>query len=165
MPTKGKPKYYWDANVFIAWIKNESRSESGEMKGLEEIVYEIDSGKAILVTSVLTTTEVFSGNLTTEQKQRFDSVFKRPSTVRINVDTNISQKASEIREYYKESGQNIKTPDAIHLATALLLQVDAFHTFEDKLLELDGNVMGHNLTICKPAGRQGTLGFGLGQPK
>ena len=40
------------------------------------------------------------------------------------------------------------TPDAIHLATAILWEVDAFFTYEGRLLRLDGKIDG--LKIEKP---------------
>ncbi|MGR3311228.1 MAG: type II toxin-antitoxin system VapC family toxin [Candidatus Brocadiales bacterium] len=158
---KIKPTYYWDANVFIAHIKDEKsplRSQ-GETSGLREIVNEIDEDKANLVSSVIVNTEILPGDLTKEQKERYNSIFKRPNIVLINVHTNVANKASEIRDYYRQRTVSILTPDAIHLATALLIDVDIFHTFDDKLLNLDGNVMGENLKIRKPASQQKILGF------
>lgn len=158
---KIKPKYYWDANVLIAHIKDEKPPlrSIGETSGLREIVNEIDEDKANLVSSVIVNTEILPGDLTKEQKERYNSIFKRPNIVLINVHTNIANKASEIRDYYRQRNVSIPTPDAIHLATALLIDVDIFHTFDDKLLNLDGNVMGENLKIRKPASQQKTLGF------
>lgn len=158
---KIKPTYYWDSTVFIAHIKDEKppfRSQE-ETSGLREIVNEIDEDKAILVSSVIVNTEILAGDLTKEQKERYNSIFQRPNIVLINVHTNVANKASEIRDYYRQRNGSIATPDAIHLATALLTVVDIFHTFDDRLLKLDGNVMGENLKIRKPASQQKTLGF------
>jgi hypothetical protein len=44
----------------------------------------------------------------------------------------------------------LKSPDAIHLATAILYRADEFHTFDDQLIGLSGNVGGHRLIVCKP---------------
>lgn len=151
-----KAKYYWDTSVFLAWIKNEVKPE-GEMDGLAEIVEEIDTGRAILVTSVLTVTEIFEGNLDNEQQERLNATLKRPTTVPVNVDLRVSRKAQRLREHYKE--HRLKTPDATHLASALLMKVDALHTFDPHLLRYDGNVMGENLRVCKPAGKQLSFRF------
>jgi hypothetical protein len=48
----------------------------------------------------------------------------------------------------------LKLPDAIHLATACTANVDEFHTFDDRLLALDGvidRLDGTRLIIKKPA--------------
>jgi len=67
--------------------------------------------------------------------------------------------AGELRDFYQNKG-NVKPlslPDAIHLATAIIYNVEAFYTFDEKgnakfcgLIPLSGNVAGHNLQICKP---------------
>jgi hypothetical protein len=47
----------------------------------------------------------------------------------------------------------LKPPDAAHLATALISNVDEMHTFDTKLLSLDGKLDkadGTKLKICKP---------------
>ena len=48
----------------------------------------------------------------------------------------------------------LKPPDASHLASAIIANVDEMHTFDDDLLELDGKVQridGTDLKICKPS--------------
>jgi hypothetical protein len=55
-------------------------------------------------------------------------------------------------------GMKMKLAHAQHLATAIAVHVDEFHTFdEDDLITKSGNVAGHNLVICKPKGTQGIL--------
>ncbi len=156
-------KYYWDTNVILSYIKGKGKGENRtdeELRDIDGVVKDIEDKKAIIVTSALTLTEVFTGELNDEQKERYNSVFKRPSTVQIDVHNNISLKASEIREHYNKQKKKIKSPDAIHLATAILTGVDALHTFDkDDLIPLNGNVMGHNLKICKPKSAQSTFGI------
>lgn len=156
-------KYYWDTNVILSYIKGKGESENRtdeEMMGIDAIVKEAEEKKAIIVTSSITFAEVYASKLDEEQKQRYNSVLKRPSMPPIDAHTGINIKASEIREYYNDLGKKITTPDAIHLATAILTGVDALHTFdEDDLIPLSGDVMGHNLKICKPKSVQGIMGF------
>jgi hypothetical protein len=48
----------------------------------------------------------------------------------------------------------LKPPDAIHLATACIANVEEFHTFDDRLLALNGvidRLEGTRLVIKKPA--------------
>lgn len=156
-----KPKYYWDACIFLAWIKDEGvpPRQPREMEGLAEIVDEIDSGRAILVTSTLTSTEVLDSTLTPEQRQRYNLVLKRPSAIRVNVDIRVSEFASAIRDYYLVQNLKVKVPDAIHMATAILVRVDELHTFDPDLLKFNGDVAGHALKICKPVGEQRVMKF------
>jgi predicted nucleic acid-binding protein len=47
----------------------------------------------------------------------------------------------------------LKPPDATHLATAIVARAAELHTFDDKLLRLDGKIGGLDgkpLRICKP---------------
>ena len=52
------------------------------------------------------------------------------------------------------SHSGLKPPDALHLATAAVSPgVEEMHTFDDRLLKLDGlidKVDGAKLKICKP---------------
>jgi hypothetical protein len=52
------------------------------------------------------------------------------------------------------SHPGLKPPDAIHLGTACVANVDEFHTFDDRLLALDGMIDrsdGTRLIIKKPS--------------
>lgn len=151
---QNRPKYYWDSGLFIAWLKNETR-KPGEMEGLAEVVSMIDRGDAVLITSVVTRTEVLESTLTPENRGKFDDLFKRTNCLMVDINAPISELAHDIREYYKAQGDSVKTPDSQHLATAITYDCDALHTFdEDDLISKSGNVAGHPLIICKPKGQQ-----------
>jgi predicted nucleic acid-binding protein len=151
---------YWDSSVFIAWLKDEQRP-AGEMDGVAESVEAVESGSVLLVTSVLTRTEVFEADLPAEVRDLYSALLKRRNVQLADVDLRITTLSRKLREFYRrQSAQDGKagltTPDAIHLATAIHLKVDEFYTFDDgkkggrSLLSLDGNVAGHPLAIMKP---------------
>ena len=94
-------------------------------------------------------------------REQLELVFQRPGFQRVDVSDVIIDKTSDIRLFYKNKGENIKAIDATHLATALTKEVDEFHTFDTGLLKLNGNVMGENLTICKPSGKQTVIPLDL----
>jgi hypothetical protein len=56
------PVYYWDACLFLAWIKDEERP-SGEMDGVREIIELSKKRDAIIMTSVLTSVEVLAAKI------------------------------------------------------------------------------------------------------
>lgn len=158
MPKPIRKKYYWDTSIFIAWL-NAGKGHAAEvMAGIDEIAAEIQDNKAVLCTSVNTTTEILQGQLTSEQSSRLENLFKRRNVIRINVDDRIATRASQIRNYYNERGVKIATPDAQHLATAIIHGVDEFHTLDgdskrprkSDLLSLNGNVAGYPLVIKVP---------------
>ncbi len=149
-------KFYWDTSIFLAWLKNETRPR-GEMEGFAEIAAMIDRREAILVTSVVTKTEVLQSSLDDKGRALFDDLFKRSNIMRCDVTEAISDLAANIREHCQTNGRKIKTPDAQHLATAIAFNVNEMHTFDDQLLNLNGNATGYQLVIRKPPGEQRQL--------
>ncbi|MDO8421870.1 MAG: PIN domain-containing protein [Parvibaculum sp.] len=145
------PLYYWDTCLFLAWLKDESRN-SGEMDGVREVIERHRKRDVRLMTSVLTSVEVLSGKIPAGMETLFDGLLKRLS--RVSMDTKVAALAHDLRNHYaKEVGNKLKTPDAIHLATAILFRADEFHTFDETLLSLSGNVAGHGLIVCKPVAK------------
>ena len=165
-----KKIYYWDSCAFIAWLDGGEGHHPEVIAGLDEIAKEVNEKRAILCTSVNTSTEILQGKLTPEQSIRLQNLFKRRNVSRINVDDRIAQKASGIRNYYNERNVRIKTPDAQHLATAIIYEVDEFHTLDgygerqrpNQLLALNGDVAGYPLHIRVPTALQNTLLQGVG---
>lgn len=154
---RGKPIYYWDANVFLAWLKDERR-KPGEMEGLTEVVSMVDRQEAILMTSVLTRTEVLESTLPNNAQNLFSKIFYKPNIVSVDLTAPISDLAHSIRDHYRRNSKSLKVPDSVHLATAIHHKVDELHTFdEDDLIPLSGNIAGNKLIICKPKGMQGVL--------
>jgi predicted nucleic acid-binding protein len=165
MARAGKKTFYWDTASFIAWLDGGKGHPNDVVAGFDEVATEITQNRANLCTSVLTHTEVLQGKLTPDQASRFDNLFKRRNVNAITVDSRIAKRASEIRNYYNERGIKISTPDSIHLATAIIYEVDEFHTLDgdgqrkrpSDLLRLNGDVAGHPLHIRVPIAIQGSL--------
>jgi predicted nucleic acid-binding protein len=67
-----------------------------------------------------------------------------------NLDRMVAERGRELMIAYG----SLKPPDAVHLATAAISPgVEEMHTFDDRLLKLDGlidKVDGTKLKICKP---------------
>lgn len=153
------PAYYWDTCLFLAWLHDEQR-KSGEMDGVREIIARHKRRDVKLVTSTLTQVEVLQSKIPVGVGTAFTDLLKRMT--RISVDTKVASMAHDLRDHYASAAastgaKTLSTPDAIHLATAILYRVDEFHTFDAEgsskslgLIPLSGNVGGHRLTICKP---------------
>lgn len=166
------PIYYWDTCLFLAWIKDEERP-SGEMDGAREVIDRFKRREVKMVTSVLTSVEALQSKLPVGMDTLFTGLMKR--VTRIGIDSKIAALAHDIRDHYMKragefDGKTLSTPDAIHLATAILYRVNEFHTFDEKgsrkslgLIPLSGNVGGHKLTICKPQAKN--PGLDLRKPK
>jgi predicted nucleic acid-binding protein len=140
-------------------------NETAQVAGLATM---IDSKQIITVTSTITRVEVLECNLT-EQQATVMKRLLRPPKIQIKDSTvPVMDLAHEIRDYYqvlrKKKSTNlptIETPDAIHLATAIIYECGWFFTFDERdrtgsrakraLMPLSGNVAGkHKIVICKP---------------
>lgn len=170
----GKDLLYWDSCVLIAFLQDEKRDKN-EMAGIDEMVRAIDKGSAILMTSVLSRIEVLECKLTESQKAKFGQMLNKRSIQSIAVTMRVVERASEIRNYYAKTGQTVSTPDAIHLATAMLYEAEGFYTFDGagakkksrsalSLVPLNGNVAGYKLKIQPPLGTPSLL-TGVGPQK
>jgi predicted nucleic acid-binding protein len=130
------------------------------MDGVREVVERVRRRDVLLVTSVLTTTEVLQSSLPAGMDTLFHGLMRRLEQK--SIDIKISRLAHDLRDHYSQrraefDGKTLSTPDALHLATAILYRVSEFHTFDEKngrnslgLLPLSGDVAGHTLKICKP---------------
>ena len=159
---RGKPIIYWDTSVFLAWIKDEKR-RNNEMDGVNDVANKIHKDHVILLTSTITTAEILESTLTEVAKQRLTDLFKRKNFQQVAADGRVMKLSHEIRDYYQQRKDidqlpTVTTPDAIHLATAIIYAASEFHTFDENnelrkrraLLPLNGNVAGYHLIICKP---------------
>ena len=158
----GKPIIYWDSCIFLAWLKDENRPNR-EMDGVYDVANKIHKDNVILITSTFTRVEILESTLDDTAKQRLTDLFKRRNFQQVAPDNRIMDMSHEIRDYYQKQKDidqlpTLTTPDAIHLATAIIHGVSEFHTFDENdeprkrraLLPLNGNVAGHPLVICKP---------------
>jgi len=154
-----KPKiYYWDSCVYLAWILGEQSHDKACIDAMARITKENFELKNIMFTSTLTFTEVTYARLDAAQIERFQKSFRPESHIPYDVDKAIADKARVFRERFFVNPKKLSTPDAIHLATAVIGGADEFHTFDDGqkdkktigLLELSGDSRVDGLVICKP---------------
>lgn len=156
-----RPKvFYWDTCVYIAYLKGEQSHGEPHVSSLAQMAKDNFEQKNRIVTSVITLTEVLSSKLTPDEEEAFLKTFKRVNHVLYDVDYGIATKARKFRDAFLKhpSGKTLSSPDAIHAATAIILQADEMNTFDDGqkdkkylgLLELSKHAGVENLLICKP---------------
>ncbi len=154
----GKNIIYWDTSVFLAWLKDED-NEPGVIEGIDATVRQIHNGQIILLTSIVTDTEVLRGRLSPDAQEKWEAVFKRRNVRMVVHDQRVGRKSNQIRECFDARGIIIETPDSIHLATAILYQADEMHTLDGKgkrkrsgdLLTLSGDPCVDGLKIYTPS--------------
>lgn len=152
MPSK--PRYYWDACAWIALIKR----EPNRFDACKHVIDLAEAGQAEIWTSAFTLAEVFKRNsdtgivsLEANKDIEFEDYIEKEFVIKVQVDTDVGTAARRLLRTHPEIG---KPQDAIHVATALLYDIDELHTFDRKdLLALNGvldRADGKKLSICPP---------------
>jgi len=150
---------YWDTCLYISWLTDEHRPNH-EMDGVYESAKKISEAKQRLICSTVVTAQIYETKMGQDAMDKFGRFLKRRSVQYVDFEHRAAGLTSEIMDYYNVKnviqGKKMDFSDAQHLAIAILYHVDAFYTFDEgkkggiNLLSLNGNVAGHNLTICKP---------------
>ncbi|MGB6053645.1 MAG: PIN domain-containing protein [Burkholderiaceae bacterium] len=160
-----KDTVYWDTCIFFALLKKEQHKQ-GEYESILKSSIAFDNGNLVIVTSAITITELMAGKIDQEQKVRFRKMMTRSNFLVVDANDTVCNLASEIREYFYNNRVDElfpTTPDAIHVASAILTQVSTMVSFDqnnkrgqkelamNKML-IDGKVMGkYPLNIRRPA--------------
>lgn len=149
---------YWDACIYLAWLIPDQEQTYGResIEAIRQIARENLEKKAIIVTSTLTFVEVLSANLTDDSERQFRKSFNSFDHTTYDLTPPIAMKARDFRQRGNAEGRALKTPDAIHLATAAIYKAE-FWTFDDKLLRLNGSEVTDYLVIQRPMTVQQTL--------
>lgn len=154
-------RVYWDACAWIAFIAEE-KSIPIKGGGLEnrylmclETLEAARKGQYEIVTSAFTLAEVCkSPEVVNSPLDNLSSFFEKSYILIVPVDLSIGRRAQSMQA----SGLiRLKPPDAVHLASAQRAKVLELHTFDDKILGLDGTIVGGDggpIKICRPT--QGT---------
>jgi predicted nucleic acid-binding protein len=128
-------KVYWDSCVIIDWLEN---THPERIALIEPVVRAARDGHVLIVTSAWSMTEVvrLKGEpLTDIDEQLIVEFFKEPYIELRTVDRTIATIARQICRQKLESGKGLKPPDAVHVATAVHLHIDTFHTFDVDTLQ------------------------------
>lgn len=143
---------YWDSCVWIRLINQESGHEA-----CQSILDAAHRGEIVIWTSCLTLAEVYKfkceslKSLAIEQDEIFEAYMQSDFVQLVQVDQEIGVKS---RRLCRTHARLKKPNDGIHLASAVVNNIDEFHSFDvDDLLRLNGDVVrsdGENLIMCKP---------------
>jgi len=144
---------YWDSDAFLAWLQ----SEQGKVELSAGTLRRADQGEVLILTSALTIAEVLwmrGAPMIPQEKADIVRKFFRRSYIRVrNVTRAISESAQDL-----VWNHNVRSKDAIHVATALDVGVFALETFDEGLLGKSGTIGNPTLLIRKPiAPAQGGL--------
>lgn len=147
-------RVYWDSCTFLGLINEEAGKHSDSLA----VWNEAEAGKIEIVTSFLSFAEVFKAKcegprkpLDETEEDRVARFLESEIILPIPVDRRTALLSRKLMRRHSECK---KPTDGIHLATAILLNVDELHTFDGSdLLPLDNRVArqdGVLLKICTP---------------
>jgi predicted nucleic acid-binding protein len=176
-----KPTRYWDACAWIGLIQQ----EADKIEALRHLVEQAQRGEIEIWTSAFTLAEVYKRpigpapapnrpaptvGLSPADDKPFEDYIEQKWVHIVQVDSDVGKTARRLLRAYPTIG---KPQDAIHVATALLWNIDELHTWDrPNLLRLSGQLKrkdGAPLSILSPAPppppKQGSLFDGLNDGK
>lgn len=136
---------YWDSDAFLGWLQE----EPGKVDLCKGTLDRARDGEVLIFTSALTLAEVLwlrGGPRVAKDKADILRNFFRRSYFRVrNVTRKISEDAQDLVWDYA-----VRPKDAIHVATAIDIEVVALETFDEGLLRHSGSIGNSGLLIRKP---------------
>jgi len=148
-------RIYWDSDAFLGWLGN----EEGKAAKCGGVIERAERGEVLLITSTLTLAECLwmrGQPKVAHEKAEIVRRFFRKSYIRMyNVTRRLGEDAQDLVWL-----SGIRPKDAIHVATAIHLKVDALETFDTGLIKKSGSVGEPLLKIREPqAPRQGSFDY------
>ena len=140
----------WDSSVLIDWMKGDNQDR---MKRIGVVVASVEHDSYRIVVSTLAYVEVLESAMPEGTMKMFQQFMQNRKQVEVvTVDIRVARKAQLIRN---KSRKQLSTPDAVHIATAIVSGAELFHTFDDGLLRLSGKDEVDSLTItpCEVPGK------------
>jgi predicted nucleic acid-binding protein len=139
----------WDSCAWISLIQKEKiRGPDGKViedreKLCKAVLRQAEKGTLRIASSAMCLPEVIKGAT--------DDYFEHEFILMVQVDTNVGAMA---RALMQRGHPKLRPIDAVHIATALAANAQALHTFDKRILALDGVLdmpMGGKLRICRPS--------------
>lgn len=140
---------YWDANVFLAWLKEEPE----KLAQCEAGIRDAEAGKLVIVTSALTLAETLylvRGEIPVapETREKVRSFFRNEYILLHELDRGIAELAQDVVWDHE-----VAAKDAVHVATALTvgerLPLEQLDTYDGPLIAKSGTIS--RLKIGQPS--------------
>jgi hypothetical protein len=138
--------FYWDACIFYEYL-NEEQSDKFKKQKIDDLIAENKDKRNRICTSVVTHLEIIPKKLLEDKERQYWAAFQSIYFFDIELDRNIIALARKIKDFYykprnEETGEYrmMSSPDALHLATAIIHSADEFHT-------RDRNTKGGNVKL------------------
>lgn len=152
------PKVCWDSCVLITILLGSDPDRTREeLQALREAVTAFDSGDLIIVVPAHIHSEVLDPIEDPDIRDRFDRLLRRTNLVVQDITQEVSRISGRVRSQARAAGRSIKTADSLFIATALLHECDALHTYDGRLLRLSGSEVVDELPVVIPQVEQTEL--------
>ncbi len=130
-------RVYWDACVFLSYVDE----DPDRVQDIQTLLDEARRGEIEIVTSTASIVEVAFGAaersrsvLSADTEAKINRLWEPASPVNmVEFHTLIAEAAQKLMRNGIPEGWSLKPMDAVHLATARRMRVDAFHTYDDRL--------------------------------
>jgi predicted nucleic acid-binding protein len=110
-------------------------AEYGRVDVCRSLVEAAEQGQVTIVTSALTIAEVTGGQQTASRPEVHEAIrefFAQPFVSLVSVDRFVAERAQELRiDRLQQGARKLPGNDAIHLATALMSNVDELFSYDD----------------------------------
>ena len=137
-----KENICWDTSIFLTHIRGATTEE--QEREIQTVLRLVEQEKFQIIVSTILYAEVLESRMPKNAMGLFDALMKRIGMVRnVAVNLGIAKKAQKIRNRI----HTLKTPDAIHIATAIVGEAIVFHTFDKDLIKLSDKDTVDNLKI------------------
>lgn len=145
-----KPRIAVDSGTVISRIIGDLPQHAA---GIESLFHEVDCDKVRLIGSTLLLTEVLGGGFSEPpdpaKENQILSLLENPRVITLaQVTRQVAMTARDLRRKY-----HLKSPDAIHLATAVFVGADSFMTTDEDDFPVGETVNG--VRILLPASALG----------
>ncbi len=149
-------RVYWDACTWIALIHRERiQRPDGTIEDRHTmcrvVLNQAVAGQVEIATSSFSLVEVCKKpEIRTQGEDKIADFFENDYIIQVSLDRRVGELG---RKLMLGGYSKLKPPDATHLAAAAVSNAEEMHTFDEKLLALDGRVDkldGTKLKICRP---------------
>jgi predicted nucleic acid-binding protein len=139
----------FDTSVWVALLQD----EADRAEHVERLLLQAERGDIQVMVSALTITEITKGPMATDspltpvQERKFSDFIDSPFVTMVSVDPKVAERARDLRR----GVPRLKTPDAIVVATALVVGAAALYSYDaDDHHSLVGSGLVDGLEIAIP---------------
>lgn len=153
---------YWDSNVFLSYLNRDAQRLPAIDALLAEVLKSNEAKK--IATSVLTITEVAFVRMESDKgaidpaiEAKIDAFWRNSAIVEIVEFHEVTARCARtlMRKCIANNLRVLDPPDAIHLATALLIGAQELHTYNEKHFLPYQSIV--SIKICQPYCQSPTL--------